>query len=109
MIILPAQIRDGRLLIEGANADDVLILSAHEADSDGFAILDKERTIYIVNTQPDLRRVMQKIGDLCDQVKAIGDQTIYIQGDGSKPMNPYQSAGDAAAGIKSELENMKLL
>ncbi|EHN70913.1 hypothetical protein [Aliivibrio fischeri] len=114
--ILEASIKDGKLLIEGLNPDDVKILCTGEADSTGFAIFGEDFTTYIANTQPDLNETIEKLIVLTDKMSAVAGQMVIksVSGGSGSPAVGVSEALDVDSKkefdkIKKELEDLKLI
>jgi hypothetical protein len=108
MIFTTAKIENGKLLIDNKEAIDVTLLNQGQADSQGYVLIDNEKAIYMINTQPDLQTSIDKLIAVCGQFTAICNTELMLGGTGSAPLKPFSGQGKAVDGIKKELEEFKL-
>ena len=66
--VLNASIEDGKVIIDGVNAEDVSLLLQAAADSSGYVIISDSNAIYLANTQPDTLFIKEKLAELADYV-----------------------------------------
>ncbi|AUR91092.1 hypothetical protein NVP1155O_19 [Vibrio phage 1.155.O._10N.222.55.B3] len=93
---------------DGASVDvpDAVLMSAGVTKSSGKLIISENGAVYIVNTQPDLQVIINKMGDMLGQISTLAKVLVSRSPD-SAPLEP-QVAIDAEA-LKAELEAMKLI
>jgi hypothetical protein len=109
MTLKLAEISDGKLLIEGQEVDDVTLLSQGQRNSKGVVVMDRDETIYLSNTQPDLQVAIDKIVSVCEQLSILCKAELMLGGTGSAPLKPFQAQGTEIEALKQELEELKLL
>ncbi|HGS4438119.1 TPA: hypothetical protein ACMD15_003430 [Vibrio cholerae] len=115
-VILPAKVKDGQLYINDVLADDVEIMGIGEKDSTGFVLFGREKSIYIIDTQPDLKELISKLIGVIENVISIASQDVVKQvtgGSGAPAVGitlPLDiEAQSKLEQIKSQLEGFKLL
>jgi hypothetical protein len=85
--ILTAEMKGGKLQIQGVYPTDIQINCNGEADSNGFVIFGKDVAIYIANTQPDLISVISALKTTVEQVREVLTVPM-VQGSSIGQMNP---------------------
>ncbi|ALR91319.1 hypothetical protein [Vibrio alginolyticus] len=111
MKLLKAKIANGALDVsvdgELFQPNDVINISAGEADSEGFLIMGEEFSIYITNTQLDAQTIIDKAIGIAEQAISIAGQSVVVSvtgGSGSPAIGTTQTLD---AGAKSQLETLK--
>lgn len=103
--IVQASVVSGIVKIDGIDASDVQIIADGQADSSGYALIGHEFAVYIVNTQPDLKNIIEKLISLTEQLSLLA-QTPVSKTPDQTPLNPaVQVEIDL---LKSELESIEL-
>ncbi|CAH1521258.1 Whole genome shotgun sequence [Vibrio owensii] len=112
--IIEAQVEvqiDGKTL----KPNDVINVSAGQADSEGYLIMGDEFSIYITNTQTDAQITIDKLIELTEQAISMAGQNVVVSvsgGSGSPAVGQTQpldaSAKSEIERIKQELEEIKL-
>lgn len=106
--IIAASLSSGKVMAEGFEIQDAVVLSEGEADSEGVLILDGDKQYYIAKTTPDVKTTIEKVVDAIDKIAnlftAIG---AGMTGPTTAP--PGTLATDVAAiqAVKTELETLK--
>lgn len=109
MKILNAEIKDGKVLIDELNPDDVTILGLAESDSKGFLLVGEDNiAIYIANTQPDLKIVIAELMAVCESLKTLANAQYMTAAQGGVMGSPHASIGSKVDAIKNKLEKMEL-
>ena len=108
MIIKQAQIKDGKLSIDGVEVDDITLMSRGAGDSSGQVIIGDGIALYLVDTQPDLQYIMNQLSDVCDQLKTIGDNQYVTGANGQVMGTPLKSVSSKASDIKNKIKDLKL-
>ncbi|EGR2274506.1 hypothetical protein D1216_23175 [Vibrio parahaemolyticus] len=111
MKLLKARISDGKLEVEidgeTYQPNDVINVSAGEADSEGFLIMGEEFSIYITNTQLDAQTIIDKAIGIAEQATSIAGQNVVVSvtgGSGSPAVGEVRVLDE---GSKSQLEQLK--
>lgn len=111
MKLLRAKISDGKLEVEidgeTHKPDDVINVSAGEADSEGFLIMGEEFSIYITNTQLDAQTIIDKAIGIAEQAISIASQSVVVSVSGGSGSPAVGTSRTLDADAKSELENLK--
>lgn len=117
MKIVKAKIKEGKCYIlenEGEEqlADDVILMVLGKGDSEGFALLDKDKAIYIAQTQSDLQETIDELIGICEQLIDICGikpvMTVTGQATGNPATPPEMiAAKPKIENIKSKLEQFK--
>ncbi|EOG7701790.1 hypothetical protein ACLINR_001277 [Vibrio parahaemolyticus] len=119
MKLLKAIISDGKLEVEidgkTYQPNDVINVSAGEADSEGFLIMGEEFSIYITNTQLDAQTIIDKAIGIAEQAISITGQNVVVSvtgGSGSPAVGEVRVLDEGAKSqleqLKSDLEDLKL-
>ncbi|MGT9848781.1 hypothetical protein ACVSD9_07945 [Vibrio parahaemolyticus] len=119
MKLLKAIISDGKLEVEidgkTDQPNDVINVSAGEADSEGFLIMGEEFSIYITNTQLDAQAIIDKAIGIAEQAISIAGQNVVVSvtgGSGSPAVGEVRVLDEGAKSqleqLKSDLEDLKL-
>ena len=90
MKLRKARIVEGVVEIEQGGkwvtASDVVKMSQGDADSDGHVLVGGVIALYVVNTQPDLQELYDKVADLAGMVADLG-ATLIPTGAPVDPLN----------------------
>ncbi len=111
-VILPASIKDGKLIIDGVEADDVPLSCLGEKPSNGYVIFGKDVCVYVVNTQPDLKEIVSELSEIVANVASVAGQMVVKQVTGqavgvSFPVD--ESAKAKLEAIKTKLDEFKFV
>jgi hypothetical protein len=110
MRIIPAKVKNKKLIVNGIEPDDITLLSMGSGDSSGYLLIGKDNVAaYIVNTQPDLSNIIGQLTYICDQLVAIGDHAYITAAQGQVLSTPLKAVSEQANAIKNKLEKMELI
>lgn len=110
MKILNAEIKDGKVLIDELNPDDVTILGLAESNSKGFLLVGEDNVaVYITNTQPDLKAVVAELVNVCSELKTLASAQYMVSAQAGVMGNPHSSIGGKVDKIRTKLEKMELI
>lgn len=99
----------GKVLYEGVEIQDVLILSEGTAESEGLLLIDKNFIAYLTSNAQDVKVLIEKIVALIDELSSALS-TIDIKpvgGTGSAPAPGAASNIAQIAVLKAELDLLK--
>lgn len=111
--IVIARVRDGVVEIQQGEpfvrADDVVILGAGQADSDGFVLVGESVCRYLTDTQVDMAFMVARLGELANQVANMGEvNTFAIPSVGMAANAQMQAIGAEARALADALQEYEI-
>ncbi|MHA2782604.1 hypothetical protein [Vibrio harveyi] len=111
MDLMKARIRDQQVEVDiGENTykpNDVINITAGQADSDGYLIMGADFSLYITNTQLDAQTTIDKAIGIAEEAISIASQNVVVSvsgGSGSPAVGQIRVLDESA---KSKLEDLK--
>ncbi|KIP71408.1 hypothetical protein SN11_16860 [Vibrio harveyi] len=119
MDLLKARIREQQVEVDVGETtyypNDVINITAGEADSDGFLLMGEQFSLYITNTQLDAQIIIDKAIGIAEEAISVASQKVVVSvsgGSGSPAVGTIrvldESAKSKLENLKSELEEIKL-
>jgi hypothetical protein len=102
MRVLEAEIKGGKVYVDGAEALGVKLLCEGKSDSSGYFLIDKEQFFYITKTTQDLTTAFDKLINLINTL-STGFVDAAVQG---SPVYKPNFITDLAT-LKQDIEQIK--
>jgi hypothetical protein len=85
MRALKAEVKGGRVYVDGAIVEDAVMLCEGKSNSAGYFIIDKDEYFYLTKTTQDLTAALDKLISLID---ALSSGFVDAVAQGSPPYKP---------------------
>lgn len=107
MKLLKASVIAGVVHVGENPAPDIEILSSGLSDSEGRVLIGDSFAVYIVDTQPDLSKVIVELSKVCEQLITVGGYAYVTAADNAVTTTPLIGVANSATNIKAYLDGFK--